>query len=168
MATPGSSFTPMPLGHEDNLEVRHHPPANAFQPLWEACSKGDVRKAKQLINHLGRETELIINSTPNGCSTLLFKCCKKNGRKIVLRMPSTYRWVVSRPLMTTKGAPGCQKKWHPGHNPLLRACVACNRESRIITLPWPSPDTSSMVVRTQMEAGFVTKHYTSPVRMIPT
>ncbi|GFX56430.1 RNase H domain-containing protein [Trichonephila clavipes] len=25
MATPGSSFTPTPLGHEDNLEVRHHP-----------------------------------------------------------------------------------------------------------------------------------------------
>ncbi|GFT96054.1 hypothetical protein TNCV_313301 [Trichonephila clavipes] len=23
MATPGSSFTPIPLGHEDNLEVRH-------------------------------------------------------------------------------------------------------------------------------------------------
>ncbi|GFV87765.1 hypothetical protein TNCV_780471 [Trichonephila clavipes] len=26
---PGSSFTPTPLGHEDNLEVRHHPRANA-------------------------------------------------------------------------------------------------------------------------------------------
>ncbi|GFU91487.1 uncharacterized protein TNCV_2542551 [Trichonephila clavipes] len=31
MATPGSSFTPTPLGHEDNLEVRHHPRANALQ-----------------------------------------------------------------------------------------------------------------------------------------
>ncbi|GFV16225.1 hypothetical protein TNCV_3379891 [Trichonephila clavipes] len=27
---PGSSFTPTPLGHEDNLEVRHHPRANAL------------------------------------------------------------------------------------------------------------------------------------------
>ncbi|GFV22597.1 transposon Tf2-11 polyprotein [Trichonephila clavipes] len=31
IATPGSSFTPTPLGHEDNLEVRHHPRANALQ-----------------------------------------------------------------------------------------------------------------------------------------
>ncbi|GFV03333.1 hypothetical protein TNCV_4019301 [Trichonephila clavipes] len=31
MATPGSSFTPTPLGHEDNLEVRHHPLANTLQ-----------------------------------------------------------------------------------------------------------------------------------------
>ncbi|GFX84654.1 hypothetical protein TNCV_724611 [Trichonephila clavipes] len=31
MATPGSSFTPTYLGHEDNLEIRHHPRANALQ-----------------------------------------------------------------------------------------------------------------------------------------
>ncbi|GFY08161.1 uncharacterized protein TNCV_1355741 [Trichonephila clavipes] len=31
MATPGSSFTPTPLGHEDNLKVRHHPRANTLQ-----------------------------------------------------------------------------------------------------------------------------------------
>ncbi|GFY14619.1 hypothetical protein TNCV_4828221 [Trichonephila clavipes] len=31
MATPGSSFTPSPLGHEDNLEVRYHPRANTLQ-----------------------------------------------------------------------------------------------------------------------------------------
>ncbi|GFS89677.1 hypothetical protein TNCV_3787191 [Trichonephila clavipes] len=30
MATPGSSFTPTPLGHEDNLEVRQHPRPNAL------------------------------------------------------------------------------------------------------------------------------------------
>ncbi|GFU00268.1 hypothetical protein TNCV_802201 [Trichonephila clavipes] len=42
------------------------------------------------------------------------------------------------------------------------------RESRIGTLPWSSPDTPSMIVRTQLEAGLVAKHYPSPVRMIPT
>ncbi|GFX30038.1 hypothetical protein TNCV_2617491 [Trichonephila clavipes] len=63
-------------------------------------------------------------------------------------MPSTYRCAVSVPLMTTKGV-RLQKKWHPEHNSLLRACVACNSERRIGTLPWPSPDTSSMVVRSQ-------------------
>ncbi|GFS98947.1 uncharacterized protein TNCV_3896371 [Trichonephila clavipes] len=31
MATPGSSFTPTPLGHEDNLGVRHHPRVNTSQ-----------------------------------------------------------------------------------------------------------------------------------------
>ncbi|GFX71018.1 uncharacterized protein TNCV_2706211 [Trichonephila clavipes] len=31
MATPDSSFTPTPLDHEDNLEVRHHQRANALQ-----------------------------------------------------------------------------------------------------------------------------------------
>ncbi|GFU47775.1 hypothetical protein TNCV_4465221 [Trichonephila clavipes] len=32
------------------------------------------------------------------------------------------------------------------------------------TLPWPSLDTSSMIVRTQLEAEFVAKHHTSPFR----
>ncbi|GFT72059.1 uncharacterized protein TNCV_2715291 [Trichonephila clavipes] len=32
MATPGSSFTPTPLGYEDNLEVRHHPWALQWHP----------------------------------------------------------------------------------------------------------------------------------------
>ncbi|GFV08151.1 hypothetical protein TNCV_4786961 [Trichonephila clavipes] len=31
MVTPGSSFIPTPLGHEDNLEVRYHPRANTLQ-----------------------------------------------------------------------------------------------------------------------------------------
>ncbi|GFU86197.1 uncharacterized protein TNCV_368551 [Trichonephila clavipes] len=31
MSTPISSFTPTRLGHEDNLEVRHHPRAGALQ-----------------------------------------------------------------------------------------------------------------------------------------
>ncbi|GFX38712.1 uncharacterized protein TNCV_4188011 [Trichonephila clavipes] len=31
MRTPGSPFTPTPLGHEDNLEVRHHLRANTLQ-----------------------------------------------------------------------------------------------------------------------------------------
>ncbi|GFV63825.1 uncharacterized protein TNCV_2278291 [Trichonephila clavipes] len=31
MATPGSSFTPTPLAHEVNLEVRQHPRANVLQ-----------------------------------------------------------------------------------------------------------------------------------------
>ncbi|GFV59039.1 hypothetical protein TNCV_1814281 [Trichonephila clavipes] len=48
------------------------------------------------------------------------------------------------------------------------ACVACNSESRIGTLSWPSPDKSSMIVRTQMEARFVANHYTSSVSKIPT
>ncbi|GFW34650.1 hypothetical protein TNCV_952781 [Trichonephila clavipes] len=56
----------------------------------------------------------------------------------------------------------------PDHNVLLGACVASHSESRIDALPWASPDTSSMIVRTQLEAKFVAKYYTYPVSMIPT
>ncbi|GFX95598.1 hypothetical protein TNCV_4826121 [Trichonephila clavipes] len=52
-------------------------------------------------------------------------------------MPSTYRCAVSGPLTTTKGVQ-FQKKWLPDHNTLLRARMACNSESRIGALPWPS------------------------------
>ncbi|GFV91331.1 hypothetical protein TNCV_898481 [Trichonephila clavipes] len=93
--------------------------------------------------------------------------CKRNGSKTVLRMPTTYRCAVSVPLTATKGIQ-LQNKWYSDHNSLLRACVSCNNESRIGTLPWPSPDTPSIIVRTQMEARFVVKHYTSSVSMIPT
>ncbi|GFX75013.1 uncharacterized protein TNCV_1845851 [Trichonephila clavipes] len=54
------------------------------------------------------------------------------------------------------------------HNSWLRVCVACNRKSRIGTLPWVSPDTSSMIVRTQLKVGFVAKYHMSPVSMIQT
>ncbi|GFY19309.1 hypothetical protein TNCV_4126961 [Trichonephila clavipes] len=53
MATPGSSFTPTPLGHEDNLEVRRHPWANTLQafvaatnPYWAANFRSDPGAAK--------------------------------------------------------------------------------------------------------------------------
>ncbi|GFX72915.1 uncharacterized protein TNCV_1698121 [Trichonephila clavipes] len=48
------------------------------------------------------------------------------------------------------------------HHNWSRACAACNSESRIGELPWASPDTSSMIFKTQLEAGFVAKHYASP------
>ncbi|GFX93373.1 hypothetical protein TNCV_151791 [Trichonephila clavipes] len=44
------------------------------------------------------------------------------------------------------------------HNFSLRDYVACNSESGIGMLPWASPDTSSMIIRTQLEARFVAKH----------
>ncbi|GFU75002.1 hypothetical protein TNCV_3752531 [Trichonephila clavipes] len=37
---------------------------------------------------------------------------QSNGRKTVLRMPSTYQCAVSVPLRTAKGV-RLQKKWHP-------------------------------------------------------
>ncbi|GFS57324.1 hypothetical protein TNCV_491981 [Trichonephila clavipes] len=48
MATPGSSFTPTPLDHEDNLEVRHHPQANALQPHNHDMRAYDFRIQKLL------------------------------------------------------------------------------------------------------------------------
>ncbi|GFV40161.1 hypothetical protein TNCV_3953581 [Trichonephila clavipes] len=58
-----------------------------------------------------------------------------------------------------KLGPADKRNGTPDNYSWLRACVACNSESRIGTLPWASPDTSSMIVRTQLEAGFVAKHY---------
>ncbi|GFV72083.1 hypothetical protein TNCV_2460161 [Trichonephila clavipes] len=40
MVTPGSSFTPTPLGPEDNLEVKHHPQVNALQALRSSLASG--------------------------------------------------------------------------------------------------------------------------------
>ncbi|GFW86736.1 hypothetical protein TNCV_2808911 [Trichonephila clavipes] len=66
-----------------------------------------------------------------------------------------------------KLGPAVKKNGTPDYNSLLRAFVACNSKSRIDTLPWASPDTSSMIVKTQLEIGFITKHYIPPVSMIP-
>ncbi|GFY24024.1 peptidyl-glycine alpha-amidating monooxygenase A [Trichonephila clavipes] len=62
--------------------------------------------------------------------------------------------------------PTIERNGTPDHNTWLRACVACNSE-QIGTLLWGSPDTSSMIVRTRLAVGFVTKHCTSLVSMIP-
>ncbi|GFU56915.1 hypothetical protein TNCV_2437921 [Trichonephila clavipes] len=56
----------------------------------------------------------------------------------------------------------------PDHNTWLMVGVMCNNESGIGTLFWASPDTSSMIFKTQLEVGCIAKHYTSPVSMIPT
>ncbi|GFV80197.1 hypothetical protein TNCV_1477591 [Trichonephila clavipes] len=61
--------------------------------------------------------------------------------------------------------PSVNRNDDPDHNAWLRACAPCNSKRRIGMLPWASPDTSSMIVRTQLEAGFVSKHYRSPVSM---
>ncbi|GFX63619.1 hypothetical protein TNCV_2005481 [Trichonephila clavipes] len=74
-------------------------------------------------------------------------------------MLSTYRCTLRLPLLMTKGVQLSKERATPHHNSWLRACVACNIESRIYTLPWPSPDKPSMIVLTQLEAGFVAKHY---------
>ncbi|GFW56407.1 hypothetical protein TNCV_2089141 [Trichonephila clavipes] len=76
-------------------------------------------------------------------------------------MSSTYRYAVSASNDDQRD-PAIKINGSPDHNIWLRACEACNSENRIGTLPWLSPDTSSMIVRTQMEAGLIAKHYTSP------
>ncbi|XP_071041167.1 leucine-rich repeat serine/threonine-protein kinase 1 isoform X3 [Parasteatoda tepidariorum] len=65
------------------LDNREQHREELHKALWDACSRGEVNKARQLIKQLGRETELIINSTPNGCSTLLFKACEEGQKEIV-------------------------------------------------------------------------------------
>ncbi|GFY16696.1 hypothetical protein TNCV_2788181 [Trichonephila clavipes] len=71
MATSGSSFTPTPLGHEDTLEVRHHPPwANPLQyyilimspirytvPLRHGCTLNIRRASDSLVMLVERGSE---------------------------------------------------------------------------------------------------------------
>ncbi|GFX00161.1 hypothetical protein TNCV_296501 [Trichonephila clavipes] len=63
--------------------------------------------------------------------------------------------------------PDVERNDTSNHNSRLRACGACNNESTIVTVPKVYLDTSSMIDRTQLEAGFVAKHYTSPISIIP-
>ncbi|GFX51000.1 hypothetical protein TNCV_2733511 [Trichonephila clavipes] len=52
MATPGSSVTPLPLGHEDNSGVRYHPRVNTSQwrPFWFNFSYPEVVDAADPSN----------------------------------------------------------------------------------------------------------------------
>ena len=52
------------------------------------------------------------------------------------------------------------------HNSTLRACLVFISEKRVGTCSGDSP--YSMIVKTQLEAEFVAKDYTSPVRIIST
>ena len=54
-----------------------------FESLSTACSKGNLNEAKDLLNKCGSDAELIVNSTPNGCNTLLFKACQDGHKQIV-------------------------------------------------------------------------------------
>ena len=41
--------------------------------LREACNKGDIAKARAILQNLGTECDSIINSSPSGSGTLLFR-----------------------------------------------------------------------------------------------
>ncbi|GFT42448.1 hypothetical protein TNCV_1787231 [Trichonephila clavipes] len=93
----------------------------------------------------------------------------KNNVRVLLnewqqnRMSSTYRLlqVASNDDQTSSAV---KRNDTSDHNFWLRACGAYNSESRIGTLSWKSP----MIVRTQLETGFVAKRYAFPVNMIQT
>ena len=93
--------------------------------------------------------------------------CKRDGNKTSLRM------VVDVPLCSKSTSnddqrvPAVKGNDTPDHN-ALRVGVACNSESRISPLPCGSPNTSLMIVRTELEVEFVAKDYASPVGIIPT
>ncbi|GFV65803.1 hypothetical protein TNCV_651261 [Trichonephila clavipes] len=58
MATHGSLFTPTPLGHEDNLEVRHHPRANTLHVDLRSSKKANAEASfHSSTNILQRSTQ---------------------------------------------------------------------------------------------------------------
>ncbi|XP_076373717.1 leucine-rich repeat kinase isoform X2 [Tachypleus tridentatus] len=54
-----------------------------YEGLQETCKTGNVGKAKQILREAGPDAEVIVNTTPNGCSTLLFKACEDGQKEIV-------------------------------------------------------------------------------------
>ncbi|XP_022246027.1 leucine-rich repeat serine/threonine-protein kinase 1-like [Limulus polyphemus] len=54
-----------------------------YEGLQEACKTGSVGKAKQILREAGPDADVIVNTTPNGCSTLLFKACEDGQKEIV-------------------------------------------------------------------------------------
>ncbi|GFU26695.1 hypothetical protein TNCV_1837771 [Trichonephila clavipes] len=83
-------------------------------------------------------------------------------------MLSTYRFAKNAPLMKTKGVWLSKEVTPQTINPGHGTCVVGNRESRIGTMRWASKYTSSMIVRTQLDAGLDTKDYMSQVNIIIT
>uniref|UniRef100_A0A6A7FVB2 non-specific serine/threonine protein kinase n=2 Tax=Hirondellea gigas TaxID=1518452 RepID=A0A6A7FVB2_9CRUS len=51
--------------------------------LREACTRGDVPRARTLLRDLGEEATVIINAAPNGTNTLLFKGCEEGHKEMV-------------------------------------------------------------------------------------
>ena len=49
--------------------------------LSEACSAGDAARVRQLLRQLGRDAATVINMTPDGCSTLLYKSVATPARQ---------------------------------------------------------------------------------------
>src|SRR5882724_147907 len=59
--------------------VRHE----LYESLCTACAKGNAIEAKEIIAKCGTDAEFIVNYTPNGCNTLLFKACQDGHKDIV-------------------------------------------------------------------------------------
>ncbi|GFY22472.1 uncharacterized protein TNCV_2177331 [Trichonephila clavipes] len=69
----GSSFTPTPLGHEDNLEVKQHPRVNALQwhparfyfPNPEVASAAGLRNLPEVNISLSENVDEFIEDIDN-------------------------------------------------------------------------------------------------------
>ncbi|GFT16789.1 hypothetical protein TNCV_1333951 [Trichonephila clavipes] len=81
-------------------------------------------------------------------------CCKRNGSKTVLTECHRRTAVLQVTSNDSQRGRAVKRNGPLDHNSWLRECVAGNCESRIGTLSWASPDTSSVIVRTQLETGF--------------
>jgi ankyrin repeat protein len=62
------------------LEACHE---DIYINLKEACSRGDHELAREILESLGPELELIVNTTPGGGNTLLFSACEEGLEDIV-------------------------------------------------------------------------------------
>ncbi|GFU53331.1 hypothetical protein TNCV_2953651 [Trichonephila clavipes] len=89
MATPGSSFTPRPIGHEENVGVGHRPRGNALQYLLEESleiSFSSHSNTTRALRHgacpagrsnfqLGGQTSCVVNNNAWSTDVLERKVC---------------------------------------------------------------------------------------------
>ena len=79
-----------------------------------------------------------------------------------------HRCAVSVPEITIKEVRLLKKVGISDHNALLWVYVAYDSQGKILPLLlWTSPDTSAVVVRSQLKTGLVISDYTLPVGLVP-
>ncbi|CAG2179456.1 unnamed protein product, partial [Oppiella nova] len=125
LAKDGNGFTAMDIaeqsGHKlvmqllkdavDDLERTRH---ELYESLCICCSKGNAMETKDILEKCGTDAEVIVNKTPSGCNTLLFKACQDGYTNIV-------------ELLISAGADG---RIHPvtKYSPLYIACYLGRKE----------------------------------------
>ena len=74
------TLTNLCFGSKDEFDLKSE---QIYNDLKAACTKNNCKEARRILTDLGNEAELVVNSSPNGANTLLFKACEEGKVDIV-------------------------------------------------------------------------------------